>query len=429
MRLAVFAIVVVPAVAVAAPVRTEQDDPHAGIHHETWVDSAIPATIQLVKIDLTAGELALYATKEADRGLTTSDLADKLSAQVAINGGPFQVADFRPEGLAVGDSTQWSNTADNTTAAVFHLRRVGERTVAAIIPPEVVVTLDDLPDGTQGVVSGWPLLVRNGAVESQFDCNDPVTIACERAPRSAVAVSADGNTMWLAVVDGWQAASFGMTAAELASFLRGRGANMAMGLDGGSSSTLVMDGTLVNHPSDGVQRAVANHLAIKFGSLPKDQIVGLVCEHDIFACKNDPSLKLAGAHVTLDDGREQTVGSDAFYDFTNITPRYVCVTVKKAGYHSKRKCILDDPADQPTYNSVALEPGTDAVDAGTDDGGEPVDGGFGDDAGANGDAGTNPAMGPGGGCCQSGGDPPVAIVSVTVLALAGWRRRYIKIAA
>src|SRR6185503_11032651 len=119
--------------------------------------------------------------------------------------------------------------------------------------------------GTEGAVSGRPLLVRSGVASAQFDCNDAVTLACQRAPRSAVGVDQAGNTMWLVVVDGWQSGSLGMTAAELATFLQARGAYMAMALDGGSSSALVMDGVLASSPSDGVERSVANHIGVKYG--------------------------------------------------------------------------------------------------------------------------------------------------------------------
>ena len=42
--------------------------------------------------------------------------------------------------------------------------------------------IEQLPEGTQGAISGRPLLIRAGAVETSFDCNDPITLACTRAP-------------------------------------------------------------------------------------------------------------------------------------------------------------------------------------------------------------------------------------------------------
>lgn len=403
--------------AVAAPTLTSQSDPHPGIHLERWTDAAIPAKVVLVRIDLTSAEIGVYATKEADKGITTSTFASRLGAQVAINGDAFAALDYTPRGLALGDGTPWTNTADTAALPLLHVRRVGERTSATIVPPEVVVAPADLPEGTQGALGGRPLLVRAGTVATQFDCADPVTLSCQRAPRSAVAVSSDGNTLWLAVVDGWQSASLGMTAAELAQFLAARGAHMAMALDGGSSATLVVDGALANAPSDTVERRVANHLGIRYGALPKGELVGLVCAGSITNC-----TRLANAVVTLDDARMQTTGTDGFYDFTGVTPRLACVTVKKTGYKTKHQCTTVESSMQ-NFNSVVLEPGVDPpVDAGVpdaplpgDDAGlPPGDGGTGADAG-------NPETGDGHGCCDAGREhPPIAIVLGVVV---GWMLR------
>ncbi|MEO8703636.1 MAG: phosphodiester glycosidase family protein, partial [Kofleriaceae bacterium] len=393
----------------AAPAKLATTTTHPGITHETWSDPAIPARIHVVRVDLTSQELALYATKESDRGLTTTGFSDRIGAAVAVNGDAFAVAGYLPRGLAIGDSTPWTNTADDATSALFHLRRVAdgshERTAAAIVTPEVVTTPELLPEGTQGAIAGRPLLIRAGVVEPSFSCTDPITIACQRAPRTAIAISADGNTLWLVVVNGWQQGSIGMTAAELAGFLRTTyGPHMAMVLDSGSSSTLVLDGALANTPSDGVERTVANHLAVKFGALPRGQLVGLVCKDDIIACRDDDSLRLPGAQVTLDDGRVDVVGSDAFYDFTNITPRLACVTVKKTGFKSKRQCQIVDSGTL-SFNSVALEQGVDLPDAGATDAGPGIDAGDLLDGGFVPDGG-NPEIGEGGGCCDAGRKAP-----------------------
>jgi len=126
--------------AVAAPQKDSESDPHPGIHYELWIDAAVPARIHLVRLNLSAQELVFYATKEADRGITTKAYAARRSAQVAINGDGFAVAGYRPRGLAAGDGIidvkAWSSTADDTASAVLHLRRDGEHTVATIEPPQ-----------------------------------------------------------------------------------------------------------------------------------------------------------------------------------------------------------------------------------------------------------------------------------------------------
>ena len=215
-------------VARAAPALQDESDPYPGVHRETWVDAAIPARLHVARIDLSSQELTLFATAEADRGQRTSQWAAGAGVQVAINGDAFAIAGFVPAGLAMGGSAAWSTTADDAASGFLRFARVGERTQAAIAPPEQVVAAADLPAGTQGVVSGRPLLVRAGQPVASFDCDDELALPCARAPRAAVAVSGDGNTLWLVVVDGWQAGSLGMTCAELAAFLDARGIDRAI---------------------------------------------------------------------------------------------------------------------------------------------------------------------------------------------------------
>ncbi|RZQ60482.1 hypothetical protein EWH70_29475 [Amycolatopsis suaedae] len=87
-------------------------------------------------------------------------------------------------------------------------------------------------------------------------------------PRTAVGFSADGKRMWLATVDGRQADSRGMTELELARHMKALGADDAINLDGGGSSTLLARpmgapaAGVRNSPSDGGERIVPNGLGI-----------------------------------------------------------------------------------------------------------------------------------------------------------------------
>ena len=90
----------------------------------------------------------------------------------------------------------------------------------------------------------------------------PSDIRVGRAPRSAFGVTKYGDYIF-AVVDGRQAHSHGCTLQEWASILINQfGAVDAINLDGGGSSELIVDDTIVNLPSDGRERAVGNALMI-----------------------------------------------------------------------------------------------------------------------------------------------------------------------
>jgi phosphodiester glycosidase len=409
--LALLVLLIWASTATASPTRTLSEDLHTGVHHEHWTDANPMAEIELIRVNLTSTEIQVFATPPSKRGITTSQFATQMDVQIAINGDAFAInGPYLPHGLAIGNTTLWSNTHDDDQTSLFHFLRTAdgshELTAAEIITPEIVVTKQDLPEGTEGAIGGKPLLVRDGLVEGSFNCDDASTVACQRAPRSAIGLSADGSTMWLVTVDGWQASSIGYTANELANFMKARGASMAMALDGGSSATMVVNNQVTSHPSDGVERSVANHIGVKYQNLSKGQLVGLICKGDVIKCGTDDSLRLLGAKAVLDDGRSQ-MPSDAYYSFQSITPRLACVTASHAKYKTKTQCHFVT-SGIIEYNSIELEP----------EDGPGGDGGVtpGDD-----DGGTDPA--PPAGCCDAGRVPSQGSLLLAAIVWASIRRR------
>lgn len=116
------------------------------------------------------------------------------------------------------------------------------------------------------IIGAGPTLVKDGEVYVTADAEQfPNDIRVGRAPRSAVGVTQYGDYIF-AVVDGRQAHSKGCTLAEWARILKNNfGAVEAINLDGGGSTELLFKGNLVNKPSDGRERLVADALTI----LPK----------------------------------------------------------------------------------------------------------------------------------------------------------------
>jgi hypothetical protein len=98
----------------------------------------------------------------------------------------------------------------------------------------------------------------------------------ERHPRTAAGVSRDGRTLLLLVVDGRQPGwSIGLTLPELARMLLDVGAWNAVNLDGGGSTAMWhrepggSAGHVINRPSDGQVRPVANHLGVRVSAAPR----------------------------------------------------------------------------------------------------------------------------------------------------------------
>ena len=116
------------------------------------------------------------------------------------------------------------------------------------------------------LIGGWPRILRDGqdvAVDAPTVEGTISRNAEARHPRSAIGFSRDSTTLFLLVVDGRSQKSVGMTLVELATLMRRLGAWQAMNFDGGGSTTMVIDGAIVNAPSDATgEREVGNALLV-----------------------------------------------------------------------------------------------------------------------------------------------------------------------
>lgn len=117
------------------------------------------------------------------------------------------------------------------------------------------------PKNMVTALGGGPRLVKNGqvAVSSEGFRSDVLRGA---GPRTAFGVDKYGRYIIL-VADGRQRYhSVGLTLHELAATMQKLGAVNALNLDGGGSTAMVVRGRVVNRPSDGRERGVANALLV-----------------------------------------------------------------------------------------------------------------------------------------------------------------------
>jgi hypothetical protein len=112
-------------------------------------------------------------------------------------------------------------------------------------------------------IGGGPVLVRRG--RAIFRAREEFTSAqlVPRHPRTAVGQLATGRVI-LVAVDGRSGASYGLRTWELALEMMRLGAVTAMSFDGGGSTTLAFDRRVLNVPSDGAERPLADGLFLLF---------------------------------------------------------------------------------------------------------------------------------------------------------------------
>lgn len=131
----------------------------------------------------------------------------------------------------------------------------------------VKVNLVEVPAGDfagcQWVLGGYDILVDNGKVNTNCHTDNGGN---SKAPRTMIGFKADG-TGFLCMVDGRQSGySVGITVNKQAELAKALGAQFALELDGGGSTTVVVrindTLTLRNKPSDGSMRRVSNAILL-----------------------------------------------------------------------------------------------------------------------------------------------------------------------
>jgi hypothetical protein len=124
---------------------------------------------------------------------------------------------------------------------------------------------------TTSIVNGGPELVRDGRLHATPGADGMVHPGNpsfyygwvhKRNPRTFAGVDAKGRTV-LITADGRSTSSLGLGIAETAAVARSLGLRNAMNLDGGGSTTMVVDGAVINTPSDATgERPVGDALVV-----------------------------------------------------------------------------------------------------------------------------------------------------------------------
>lgn len=112
------------------------------------------------------------------------------------------------------------------------------------------------------LIGGWPRLVKDGY--NLININDSLEgslprFANKRHPRTGIGFSKDSTTVFFITVDGRQQTSRGMTLSEFADLMIDEGIFQGLNLDGGGSTTMIINNKIVNSPSDKTgERKVGN---------------------------------------------------------------------------------------------------------------------------------------------------------------------------
>ncbi len=232
------------------------EDAGEGVQYQLMKKADPINEIHVTKIDLNSPNVALFATRAEDKKTIVSKFASTYKCRVAINADLFN-GTFVPLGLSMGGGKAWTDTKDNARSGFV---AIGLDNKIVMSHGEEIKT----PEAWMySVVSGFPMMVRDGK-SGDLTCKCAESFYNARHPRSAFGLSQDGKTAYLVVVDGRSEKSKGMTIKELANLMLSLGAHQAINFDGGGSSAMFVGkkGGIVNKPTDGKERVVANHIGV-----------------------------------------------------------------------------------------------------------------------------------------------------------------------
>ena len=216
-------------------------------------------------------------TKNLGRsGQYLTKMAEDHDALIAINGGGFDDPNFNstggsPLGITISNWEYMTQKSYNGSGGIIGFTRDNKM----ILTSKVSKTEAKNKDIRDAVTFG-PFLIVNGKASSVVGNGGWGT-----APRTAIAQRTDGIVLFL-IIDGRTATKPGADMDDLIKILQRYGAYNAANLDGGTSSVLVVNNTIVNDPIDSTGAHKTRPIATGFILTKDDSDDG---DHNVVADK------------------------------------------------------------------------------------------------------------------------------------------------
>ena len=201
-------------------------------------------------IGLKIGKFDMFIERARNGRETVSSIAKRVEADIAINAGFFH-EDGTPAGLLkINGDVVSCGQKKNRGALMWS----GDKVLADRVYCQgntLVSDLGTLPNEFQNMVGGVPLILfeGEGVVDNKVEKAYPSFIEGKHA-RTAIGVAKD--RLWVLIVEGSSAIEKkkgirkGYSIRELEGIFREKNCDYAVNLDGGGSTTLVIDGKVVN---------------------------------------------------------------------------------------------------------------------------------------------------------------------------------------
>ncbi len=222
---------------------TDRSYTDANIRISITEDRVADTTVYIADIQVRSPEYLKTAFAQNAYGknvtATTSSIASSVGAILAINGDYYGAQE---SGYVIRNGTLYRSEGKSGQEDLV----IGSDGSFAIIDEDSVSAETLLEEGAWQVLSFGPGLLVNGTVTVSE--TDEVDKAMTSNPRTAIGIVGDCHYVFV-VSDGRTSESEGLTLYQLAQLMQSLGVQTAYNLDGGGSSTMVFNGTVINNPT------------------------------------------------------------------------------------------------------------------------------------------------------------------------------------
>ncbi|MCR5102455.1 MAG: phosphodiester glycosidase family protein [Butyrivibrio sp.] len=216
----------------------DNEDARITITEYTYEDT------QVYVADVTLSSVEYIKTAFADDSYgknvteTVSSMASDNNAVLAINGDNYG---SQESGYVIRNGIIYRDEAGTNDVLCIYADGSME-----VVSPDEYTAQELIDKGVWQAFSFGPSLIEEGTVTVSED--DEVGKARASNPRTAIGIVDDLHYL-IVVSDGRTDESEGLSLYQLAEFMDSLGATTAYNLDGGGSSTMVFNGTLINNPT------------------------------------------------------------------------------------------------------------------------------------------------------------------------------------
>lgn len=206
------------------------------------------------RFDVTLGATGALEKLSTIKGEIQSDeyVLAKINGEIFRNNGTKQVI-----GLYVDSGVYSSESLEFYPVLTFWKNGVNANKLTITKNPTTAQILDYQRNAYWAIGTLWSLII-DGKQNYTYPKETVIKVfshAATRQPRTMIGQKIDGTIIWV-VVDGRIATSLGVTIDQEYSIMNELGCVTAVNVDGGGSSEMIINDSIVNKPSDGCERPI-----------------------------------------------------------------------------------------------------------------------------------------------------------------------------